>query len=450
MTTTTTTPPSDLETGPAELVAAADQMLAELDEVIWAAKRPEEMLAAKGHIERLRSHLAGIDARLCVEIEASRAAETLQYASAADYLTAVTGGYHGAGRRWLRTATELCGDRAATQAALAAGEISVEQAEVIVKAVKKLPVATAIRDAAEAELLEHAVHFNASELKTLGDKLLAVLDPDGEDARDERALRAHERAAHLGRFLTITEDGLGGVKLKGRGTVEDAAWIKAAIASLAGPDPTRPDSSADADAAGAGGCDASAGRDTRDHSVRSWDALVEVCRRASAAHVLPTDHGQTPRLVLTMSLSDLQAGIGTATLATGGTLSAAAVRRLACDCDLIPAVLGANGEILDLGRSQRLVSTALFLALVLRDRHCSFPGCRRPPVACDAHHIQPWLDGGPTSLDNLTLLCRRHHTMLHTTGWQVRLNRHDRRPEYLPPPHLDPDRKPIRDRPLRQ
>ena len=49
----------------------------------------------------------------------------------------------------------------------------------------------------------------------------------------------------------------------------------------------------------------------------------------------------------------------------------------------------------------RLVDTTIWLILILRDRHCTFPGCRRPPVACDAHHITHWADGGPTSLDNL-------------------------------------------------
>jgi hypothetical protein len=96
---------------------------------------------------------------------------------------------------------------------------------------------------------------------------------------------------------------------------------------------------------------------------------------------------------------------------------------------------------------RRLVTTALWKALVLRDAHCAFPGCRRPPIACDAHHIIHWIDDGDTSLDNLVLLCRTHHTIIHTTPWQVRLNPIDRRPEFIPPPTVDdPDPPPIRDR----
>jgi hypothetical protein len=122
------------------------------------------------------------------------------------------------------------------------------------------------------------------------------------------------------------------------------------------------------------------------------------------------------------------------TLDTGDSLSAAAIRKLACDADLIPGVLGAHGEVLDVGRAQRLVTTVIWMALVLRDQHCQFPGCRRPPIACDAHHIVHWADGGGTSLDNLVLLCRAHHTIIHNSSWQVRLNPHDRRPEFKPPP----------------
>ena len=64
-------------------------------------------------------------------------------------------------------------------------------------------------------------------------------------------------------------------------------------------------------------------------------------------------------------------------------------------------VLGSKSQILDVGRLHRLVPLALWLVLVARDRHCAFPGCTRPPVACDAHHIQHWADGGVTSLANL-------------------------------------------------
>ena len=101
--------------------------------------------------------------------------------------------------------------------------------------------------------------------------------------------------------------------------------------------------------------------------------------------------------------------------------------------------------MLDVGRAHRLVTPPIWQALVVRDPHCAFPGCRRPPAACDAHHLRQWADGGGTSLDNLVLLCRAHHT----TPWQVRLSPADRRPEFLPPAGRYRDPLPVRHRPLR-
>jgi hypothetical protein len=110
------------------------------------------------------------------------------------------------------------------------------------------------------------------------------------------------------------------------------------------------------------------------------------------------------------------------------------VRRLACDADLIPVALGTRGEVLDVGRTHRLITPALWRALVCRDAHCAFPGCTRPPVMGHAHHIVHWADGGGTCLANLVLLCGHHHRTIHHTPWQVRINPHDGRPEFQPPP----------------
>lgn len=288
----------------------------------------------------------------------------------------------------------------------------------------------------------------------------------------------------------MSEDGAGGVKIKGATTVEDAAAIKAALFALAAPTPSTPgacggtpiaarvgaarvgdhtgtgDSGAGhtgtgenpgageqagdgvgtpTGACGIPGC-AHDGSDPRDHGARFLDAFVEGCRRLLSTEVLPESHGAPARLNLTMDYADLSAGIGAATLDTGETLSPSTSRRLACDADLIPMVLGSHGEILDVGRLQRLVTTVIWLALVVRDRHCTFPGCHRPPIACDAHHIIHWLEGGPTSLHNLALLCRAHHRLIHNTPWEIRLNPIDKKPEFIPPARLDPEQKLIRAR----
>ena len=78
-----------------------------------------------------------------------------------------------------------------------------------------------------------------------------------------------------------------------------------------------------------------------------------------------------------------------------------------------------TGTILDVGRAHRRFTPRQRRALVIRDGGCGFPGCDRKPKWCDAHHLQPWEDDGPTDLDNGLLLCRRHHNLIHHTGWRL-------------------------------
>ena len=105
---------------------------------------------------------------------------------------------------------------------------------------------------------------------------------------------------------------------------------------------------------------------------------------------------------------------GAAGITENGTvLGAADLRRIACDTQVIPVVMGAPSEVLDVGRAKRTITPAIRRALIARDQRCVWPGCERAPVHCDAHHIQHWLDDGPTSLANLALLCHLHHHRLH-------------------------------------
>jgi len=131
------------------------------------------------------------------------------------------------------------------------------------------------------------------------------------------------------------------------------------------------------------------------------------------------------------------------TLGDGRKVTPATVRRMACDADVAPVVLGSHSEILDVGRVRRLVTPAIRKALIVRDRGCAFPDCDRPPCWCDAHHTTPWMDGGITSLDTCVLLCRKHHVIVHEGQWQVRLGSH-RHPEFIPPVFVDPLQRPQR------
>jgi len=126
---------------------------------------------------------------------------------------------------------------------------------------------------------------------------------------------------------------------------------------------------------------------------------------------------------------------------------------LACDADILPAVLGSDSHILDVGRTTRLFTGDLRQAITIRDRGCVFPGCDREPRDCDAHHIVPWTLGGPTSIDNAALVCPTHHRLVEPDPNADRATEHERwhlrmsldgKPDVIPPSHRDQHRQPQR------
>jgi Domain of unknown function (DUF222)/HNH endonuclease len=157
----------------------------------------------------------------------------------------------------------------------------------------------------------------------------------------------------------------------------------------------------------------SGGEDFRSPAQRRADALGEVCRQWLDRTDRPQVGGERPHVTITVGLADLRELQGSAELDHTGPVPVEVARRIACDVSIVRAVMAGPSEPLDLGRRTPLVSAAQRRAVILRDRSCRFPGCDRPPVWCDAHHIVHWEDGGPTDLCNLILLCRRHHTLLH-------------------------------------
>jgi Domain of unknown function (DUF222)/HNH endonuclease len=177
--------------------------------------------------------------------------------------------------------------------------------------------------------------------------------------------------------------------------------------------------------------------------------LVALAHHALDTHAVPDTHHTPARLIITLDHHTLRAHTpsGTGVSGDGLDLPPGVLRRLACDAEIVPAVLGARGEVLDVGRTTRTVTTGLWHALMVRDRHCTFPACTRPPAMCQAHHLQHWADGGTTALDNLALLCGHHHRVIHHTPWQTRINPHDRQPEYSPPPRPSQQRHWTRHRP---
>ena len=189
------------------------------------------------------------------------------------------------------------------------------------------------------------------------------------------------------------------------------------------------------------------------------DAFAEILRRYLDSGDAPIEGGERPHLSLHVNASDLARSKSAhewvnpdgdsdlfgdkdiARMPHMGPLSIATARRIACDCHLTPIVMD-DGVPLNLGRTSRTVSKKQRRALIARDHGCAFPGCGTPPAHCEGHHVKHWADGGPTDLDNLVLLCRYHHQLLHHSHWDVRIGA-DRHPWFTPPSTVDPYKKPV-------
>ncbi|MCU1548439.1 MAG: endonuclease [Arthrobacter sp.] len=218
-------------------------------------------------------------------------------------------------------------------------------------------------------------------------------------------------------------------------------------------------------AAGGPGAGA-AGLDLRSRPQKLLDGLVGACKAALAAGPLPAAGGLRPQVLVTIDYRDLLARLGgpgdpktagptagavpvparapaqTGTLVFTGPVTASTVRKIACDADILPVLLGGGGRILDIGRASRIFPTHIRKAITARDQGCAFPGCTIPAPWCEAHHISYWSHGGTTGTDNGTLLCSHHHHLIHKEDWTIQVRTGI--PWFIPPPHIDPRRQPRR------
>lgn len=204
--------------------------------------------------------------------------------------------------------------------------------------------------------------------------------------------------------------------------------------------------------------------DRRTRAQKQLDGIITAAKTALATNTLPTTGGNKPQIIATIHYRDLfpthttatatgerpgipappgtQTGTGTeaGAFAFTGPVAATTLRKIACDADIIPALLGTHGEILDLGRKTRLFTPAQRTALTTRDQGCAFPNCTIPAPWCEAHHITYWTHGGPTTTNNGVLLCSHHHHLIHKEQWTITTTNHT--PTFIPPPHIDPTQKP--------
>ncbi|MGH3448332.1 MAG: DUF222 domain-containing protein [Nocardioidaceae bacterium] len=350
------------------------------------------------------------------------------YSSTASYLRDVLRVRHGeaAGRvrhaSLLQPRTAVSGERLAPvypqlAAAQQDGAVSPAHVSVVADRLERLPDAVTPEQRADAErvLADHARVFDPTALSKLATKVAACLDPDGTLAGEEEKTERRE--------LRLANGLHGMTELRGWFDPEADGWIRAALDPLAKPAP-----------------EADGQKDPRSAARRYADAFVELCRRQCAHPDMPVHGGAKPTLVVTISLDDLEQRSGLGRLPYGDAVTARAALRLACDANVVPAVLDHDGQPLSLGRKQRVITPAQRLALEIRDRGCVMYGCDAPPSRCEGHHLVSWIDGGTTDTDNTCLACTVHHPYFDTDDWTPQLT--DGRVWITPPKWVDPKQKP--------
>ena len=436
-------------------------------------------------VQDLKARTAAYEAMLLREVECRDLRERTQASTVQRWL----------GDRFRLSRAEAAAQVRAAQAlgrhrvlgeALAAGAASPGQAEVIAGVLDTVAVMPGVdleeRAAATRFLVGQCASLTPPELHRAGTGLIEALtvapsvdDPADAAALDREAARAEAAAQEAERNQLTVMKGRGGKRTRWifePGTLGDAIaarWLHDKA------DPTHP---------GTDGFE-----DTRPRSERRGDALITLLAGAvgtptprttpstgtGTGTTLSTDTGTGPEaldepaevadepegqgvliggadrpssrpvsavLTVTSTVEGLRSGLaGAGWLDTGAALSSAALRMLACDALVVPAVLASASEVLDLGRAQRDFNRAQRRAAALRDRGCVAPGCDRPPSACQTHHMWWWTNGGPSDLANAALLCEFHHRMVHRQGWAMTLATNGY-PRLIPPKGIDPQQRP--------
>jgi hypothetical protein len=371
---------------------------------------PAEKRTALATLARGEAQLAHLKLRLLEEAEHSEATLEAGAASAADWLAVQARQVRRDARSDLRLALAL-EDHGVLSAAMAHGQVNTAQARAILTALARLPhtgahaVSAEQRVAAEAHLVELAADHDAARLAVLGRHLFEVIEPDLAEEFEGRALEQEEERASRHTRFTMWQDDQGTCHGRFRIPARHGQMLEKMILALTSP--TRP------------------GQDLIDPDLptptRHGIALTQLVE-AIPADWLPTAGGCGATVVVTMTLEQLLADLdkaGVCTLDTGGHISAPEARRLACAAGIIPMVLGAKSQVLDLGRKRRLHTEAQRITLGVRDGGCTAEHCETPPGRCHAHHDHPWSAGGDTSLDNGRLLCPHHHRKIHDPHYQT-------------------------------
>ena len=334
----------------------------------------------------------------------------------------------------------------AVAAAQADGLLSDAHARVITACIDKLPdaVAADYDRIIERDLVEHAKVLDPRQLAAAAHRIAYLHDQDGVLA--DEAYRDRHRA------LTIAQRVDGSAHVEGELTAPCAEALLTMLDSLAAPRP-----------------ETDGVKDTRTAGERNHDGLLDGLNRLLVDGGLPSTGGVNATILLTVTEEQLReraaAELDAATdgaqadseghehaahrpdrqlvrTGHGALISLAMALKIATDAQVIPIIFKGAKEIAAYGDTHRLASANQRLALIARDKGCSFPGCSIPPAWCQTHHITDYQFTRRTSVDDLTLLCGYHHRTFEKLGWTCHMIKGF--PHWTPPPWTNRTQTPLR------
>lgn len=327
---------------------------------------------------------------------------------------------------------------AAASAAVVAGRLSVEKADVIraglgcvdVSAPDGAALAAGLTAAVET-LLGESARLSVEQLAARARELRAELDLDRTHDREQRLRDA--------RYLRLMARSDGMTSISGLLDPESAAIVTSAVDAATSPRRGGPRFVDPAEAARADDIL----RDLRSTEQIALDAVVELVRIGGVADGRSVLGKRRPEVRVVVAQRDLASGEGVGFIeGQSAPISIRSVERHICASGLLPILFKGDGTALSLGRSQRYYSERQRVVLAVRDGGCRFPRCERPASWTEAHHADEWdRDGGNTDVECGILLCKHHHMLIHNNGWHVRYGGGEF--WVIPPVDIDPIQTPI-------
>ncbi|KQP83685.1 HNH endonuclease signature motif containing protein [Aeromicrobium sp. Leaf291] len=340
------------------------------------------------------------------------------------------GGDRGGADALVNTAQRIEEQTTLIENALASGVISTKQADLISRALAKLPddVTPEQRERCEETLLKDAQKLTLKDLRRRAARITDAYKKttDEVDADEDEILRRREEEARKKTSFSMWDNNDGTVT--GRFTLPEAqgAMLKTALDALAAPHQkvgTVNAATGQMDEVGFG----------QTYPQRLGHAFATLVEHLPADR-LPTNGGVSAVVTVNLDLDTLMGGIKAAGLSDGTRISAGEARRLACSAQIVPMVLGGTSLPLDLGSANRFFNRASRRAMEKRDGGCTAPdNCDRDARWTEAHHLNPYAISKTTDIRDGALLCPFHHHRAHEQGWVGRINPDDGHVEWKLP-----------------